>query len=476
MSIADERTGMQLFARVRTRTCLVASAIVLACAQAPANAATLTVTHFGDDIYCDAIGCSLRGALLAARNGDTVVWDTHLSYPAVTTLTDTILGRPLLILSGVTIQGPGADKLSIDAQNLSRVFNVDRRINQDYSASISGLSLRNGRVVGPSYGIGQCVGGNGDEGNGRAGGSGDGGCIWADASTHLTLQGMALNQCEAIGGSGENSLNTSLPFADDGGDGGPARGGAIFSLGNLVLHEVSIHHAAAAGGDAGSGGAASVLGGNGGDGGYASGGAVWVAGEMDLRNVSIADVFTWGGWGGEPCGIVGNPSPGAGGNVYGGVLAAFEPSTVSFSSLEINGVRGGFTNGTQPGIVHGNVLNSPGPVLLNHSVLNAAVDNGDIAATCVGASISAAGSKSRGPCADASVNPLGVFTPIIASNGIMTLMPEAASPIIDAASSCMDANANPVPIDARGVPRPLNGACDLGSHEDDGKLFANGFE
>lgn len=66
---------------------------MLACAQASANAATLTATHFGDDIYLDATGCSLRSALLAAHSDDTVVWDTNLSYPAVTTLTETILSR-----------------------------------------------------------------------------------------------------------------------------------------------------------------------------------------------------------------------------------------------------------------------------------------------------------------------------------------------------------------------------------------------
>ena len=108
--------------RARATCCAVQAVVVLlalACSGLSARAATLTVTHFGDDIYCDVVGCSLRGALLNARNGDTIVWANGLSYPATTTLSDSIVGRPLLVLAGVTVQGPGADKLNIDAQQLT---------------------------------------------------------------------------------------------------------------------------------------------------------------------------------------------------------------------------------------------------------------------------------------------------------------------------------------------------------------------
>lgn len=472
MSSTHECTGRLLF--VRKQACLVASAITLTCAQASANAATLTVTHFGDDIYCDAIGCSLRGALLTARNGDTVVWASNLSYPAVTTLTDTIIGRPLLIFSGVTVQGPGADKLSIDAQDLSRVLHLDTRINQNYSASISGLRLMNGRIAGISYNSTPCGGQGSGPDNQRAGGPADGGCIWADASTSLRLQRVALEHCRAVGGAGESGNTRFLGYGNSGGDGGHARGGAIFSLGNLTLQEVSVHHASVNGGQAGSGEAGSIQPGNGGDGGYVSGGAVWAAGTMEWRNVSTSDIGAYAGQGGQICGPTG--TPGIGGDVYGGVVATFEPSTISFSSLEVTGIQAGSYPYTQSGIVYGNVLNSPASVVVNHSVLNAAVDNGDVESSCAGALIVASSSQSRGPCADASVTSIGALTPIIAANGLMTLMPEAASPIVDAASSCLDAQSNVVAFDARGASRPFNGACDLGAHEYDGILFKHGFE
>ena len=109
-------------------------------------------------------------------------------------------------------------------------------------------------------------------------------------------------------------------------------------------------------------------------------------------------------------------------------------------------------------------------------MIPAAVGNGDIEPSRVGAMIVAAGSQSRGPCADATVNDLGVLTPIEGGNGIMTLLPAATSPMIDAASNCLDADSNAVTIDARGATRPFNGACDLGAHEFDGILFKHGFE
>ena len=456
----------------------LAGILACLCASPPARAATITVTHFGDDIYCDAIGCSLRGALLAARSGDTVVWAAGLSYPAVTTLTDTILGRPLLILSGVNVQGPGADKLAIDAQHLSRVFSIETR-SPDPPVTLSGLSLINGRAEGVNYPHTNCAGITDSGEPGAAGGPAEGGCSWGAAATTLNLERVALDRCAAIGGRGQDGRGDVFGlFGTDGGAGGMARGGAIFSLGNLGLREVSLNHSTLTGGDGGWGQLAFMSGthGNGGDGGDASGGVVWVAGSMDWRNVSIADTTVKAGDRGNVCNS-GDASAGSGGNVFGGAVATSAPATISFSSLEINGIQAGVNprNGAT-GTINGNVLNSSGPVILNHSVLNAAVGNGDVDPSCMGASIVASGSQSRGPCADASVNPLGMFTPIIASNGIMTLMPEATSPIIDAASNCMDANANTVLFDARGMPRPFNGACDLGAHEYEGILFKNGFE
>jgi CSLREA domain-containing protein len=95
------------------------------------HAATLTVTNTNDS----GAG-SLREALADASNGDTI--DFSVTTPATITLTS----GQLVASSSVTISGPGANLLTIDANHASRVFSV----NSGLSVTISGLTITNGSL------------------------------------------------------------------------------------------------------------------------------------------------------------------------------------------------------------------------------------------------------------------------------------------------------------------------------------------
>lgn len=113
--------------------------------QAPAPAlgyvalpADLTVNTLTDenDHSCSDGDCSLRDALEVAGAGDTI----QFSVTGTITLA---LGQ-LTLTRDVTISGPGANNLSVDAHQASRVFYV----NESITAILSGITVANGRVEG----------------------------------------------------------------------------------------------------------------------------------------------------------------------------------------------------------------------------------------------------------------------------------------------------------------------------------------
>ena len=98
---------------------------------------TRTVTDALDDA---SSGC-LRSVLASAGPGDTLTF-----APGVTGAI-TLNGTELEISRDVTIVGPGADLLAIDAGGLSRVFDISGG-----TVALSGLTLQNGNALGDSGG------------------------------------------------------------------------------------------------------------------------------------------------------------------------------------------------------------------------------------------------------------------------------------------------------------------------------------
>ncbi|HTL78006.1 MAG TPA: choice-of-anchor Q domain-containing protein, partial [Candidatus Babeliales bacterium] len=105
------------------------------------TAATWTVQSSGDGAAnaanCPGGGCRLRDALAAANNGDTINFD-----PAVTG-SITLSNGELLVNDSITISGPGANVLSVDANHASRVFHIVPGM----TVTIFGLTITNGSIA-----------------------------------------------------------------------------------------------------------------------------------------------------------------------------------------------------------------------------------------------------------------------------------------------------------------------------------------
>jgi hypothetical protein len=98
---------------------------------------------------------SLRAALAAAKNNDTIVF-----APILDGQTITLTSGELLISKNLTINGPGASQLTISGNNASRVFDIAKSAN---SVTLSGLTISNGNAGG--FGTASSYGG-GIENNG----------------------------------------------------------------------------------------------------------------------------------------------------------------------------------------------------------------------------------------------------------------------------------------------------------------------
>ena len=136
---------------------LLAVAIAQAVACSTAHAADITVNSLADS----GTDCTLRLAIESANDdiavagcetgdgADIIVFD-----PAVLPGTITLAGTELPIASAITLQGPGAGQLTINADGNSRVINVDDGDGMNLTAaSISGVTLQGGSVSGNGGGI-----------------------------------------------------------------------------------------------------------------------------------------------------------------------------------------------------------------------------------------------------------------------------------------------------------------------------------
>lgn len=118
---------------------IVPLAVAALCAVPAAHAATFTVTSLADS----GAG-SLRAAITAANaaNGaDTIVFQPGL------TGTITLSSGQLLISDSLAIAGPGASRITIDANQTSRVFHIDDNGPEGRAYAISGLTVTGGMTA-----------------------------------------------------------------------------------------------------------------------------------------------------------------------------------------------------------------------------------------------------------------------------------------------------------------------------------------
>ncbi|WP_319419914.1 choice-of-anchor Q domain-containing protein [Pleurocapsa sp. FMAR1] len=102
----------------------------------------VTTLNDEDDGDLSADDISLREAILESNSGDSITFDPSLSGGKITlTLGELTVDKSLSIL------GLGADKLTIDADNKSRVFNVDNGSDTRLDVAIAKLTITGGNAA-----------------------------------------------------------------------------------------------------------------------------------------------------------------------------------------------------------------------------------------------------------------------------------------------------------------------------------------
>ena len=275
-------------------------------------------------------GCSLRGAIAAAINGDTV----QLA-PGTFTLTQSQLS----ISHDITLAGAGMRDTTIKQTALNRVIG-----DMANTLSIQGLTLTGGRVIGftgpdgSSPGAAGTAGGSasgsavafsnalkltdvlvtanvtvgGDGGNGAAaapgtGGNGGNGGFAGSAvngGASLTIVRSEISDNASLGGLGGNGADgTGSGSGGVGGTSGGANAGLSTGIGStIVITDSLISGNIATPGNAGHGGKGGPSGGNGGAGGLgnqpAEGGGLFTNGHLDMTNVTMTGNIAGGSAGG----------------------------------------------------------------------------------------------------------------------------------------------------------------------------------
>jgi len=144
---------------------------------------TLQLAQAGDQITVDSISDQPQAGLTTLReaideantlSGVEIIFDP-LVFSAPQTIT--LEQSDMIITEPMTISGPGSDLLTIDADDLSRIFTLeDGNVQGAFTVTIAGITLTNG---------------NGESviGNGR------GGCVYSNEK--LKLIASVIKNCSA---------------------------------------------------------------------------------------------------------------------------------------------------------------------------------------------------------------------------------------------------------------------------------------
>jgi hypothetical protein len=347
---------------------------------------------------------SLRQAIIDANTAsgpDRIAFDgTVFNTPQTITLTSGELG----ISDDLTVQGPGANLLTVSGNNASRVFQVAPGVTVELKDAklVSGRATQGGAIYssgdleldnvtldsssaigtpgsrsvtgGPGLGGGIYVAsGNVALSNSTlsnlvaqggaarlfpdqsAGANGQGGAIYV-ASGSVSLSNSTLLNVSARGSAGTGTSGGGLR-------GGDGQGGAIYlGDGSVTLTNTTLANASAQGGEGGAGSAAS-----GGGGGTGQGGGIFIAsGTVTLTNATLSGDSAQGGDGGT-ANRGGNGGLGQGGGIFvAGGSAVLTNATLSGNSAQGgDGAIGRTTNGAPGGFSSGGLFNASTVTLIN---------------------------------------------------------------------------------------------------------------
>jgi CSLREA domain-containing protein len=435
---------------------------VLMWATPPADAATITVNTTDDELNSDG-DCSLREAITAA-NTNTAVDNCAAGASGADTIVISVsgtvaLGSPLpVVIESLTINGPGANVLTVSGQSNYVVFVASGGI----TLTISGMTISDGNNS-----------------------SGSGGGIINPATSTLNLSDsvVAFNQAGTNGGGIANGGTLVVNNVTFKGNSAGSGGGAIFQAGGTMTVTNSVfsnnNNAGSAGGaiymqDGGATIADSTFSGNSAD----FGGAIYnivqdqdTAGTLTVsRSTFVANTADHGGaiyntGGGNLVLVNSTVSGNTAHDDGGGIENQDSTATVSFSTL--------YNNVAQSEAGGGNVfIGENGTTTFKNTVVHGGTPNdcaGTGTLTDAGGNIDTDGSCSTFSTATQGQLNLGT----LASNGgpTQTHALQTGSVAIDAAPNCTDAGANSITEDQRGLPRPVDAdgdttpECDVGAFE-----------
>ena len=363
--------------------------MLLATSPAAAWANTLTVNTTNDEVTPGDGHCSLREAISSVNAPGSPSPDCAAPSATDNTiqlgpghyvltikasgLDDNTTGDLNIAgtVAGLTIEGAGAGKTTIDATGLGdRILSIA----SGASVTLTGLTLTGGGAPNGATDA------NADGGSGGAGGDGGG----IDNAGNLTLTNTTLTANTAGSGGGGGFANSGVA-GGTGGAGGS--GGGIYNTGTLTVNNSTISGNSA--GDGGTGGPTdtSYAAGTGGAGGL--GGGVYSSGSVTLTGSMLNgnNAGTGGGGGeatpGESTGAGGGGgSGGGGGGIYGdgatltlsadtisaNKAGAGGPGQVSYSD-SIDGVTGGAGGGAGGGGGIDSVNTGSGSLTISASTL-----------------------------------------------------------------------------------------------------------
>ena len=193
----------------------------------------LIISNLEDENDADfsAGDLSLREAIALAESGETITFDSDLSGGTITLA----LGE-LDINEALTIQGLGAENLTIDADNSSKIFNVsDDNDETSLDVAIEGLTITGGSAFANQPGD---VGGVGS-GPGNSGGG-----IYNSENLNLSNSLITENAASISGGGifndGTLSLSSSTVSNNDVSNPRGGTGGGITNAGTLIVDNSTI--------------------------------------------------------------------------------------------------------------------------------------------------------------------------------------------------------------------------------------------
>lgn len=437
-------------------------------------AGTLSVTSCADD----GSPGTLRSEVGAAVSGDTI----DLSQLTCSTITLTS-GEIEVSVDDLTIVGPGADALTVDAGGNSRVlYHHSGSETGTGTLTVAGLTLANGRyfddyIIAP----GGCVYGGGNvtlnnatvTGCEAEGKYSIGGGIYAIGDVTLTDSTVSGNR--AVG----NAFKYGSSYVDDGPQPG-GQGGGIYANGSITVSRSTI-----------SGNEALLE--NGAQK-HNRGGAMFAFGPISIRDSAIVDNVASGsvdqGYGGLGGGVFSNSEDavleitnstisGNSADMGGGILSIgrldLASSTVAFNKGNENAFGGGGIVDLHDEAYGSSVVNSS--IVANNTGASAYLDAdfGSYGITLDGANnLIVAASGTTLPVDTLDEDPL--LQPLADNGGpTRTHALGAGSPAIDAGN-----NARSLQFDQRGSPfeRESDGRADIGAFEvqTSDVLFKDGFD